>query len=163
MRAQDAPVHLKHTGVQQLVEDGLAESSVADVADGINAVIVIPIQKTQLHLVLEVVVSDVHGWFAGLLVNHKVPLVHDSQRVDLHFSHPLLWVLELAQVIFKVTFNKRLIAPPVLLQELHTFGTDFSMKALAMQHLFGDSPKQTRPIFGYLLPMQTQCFQVVIH
>lgn len=132
-------------------------------ADGINAVVVIPVQKAQLHLVLEVVVCDVDGWFSGLLEDQKIPLVHDSQCVDLHLSHPLLRVLKLVQVILKVTFNKRLIDLSVLLQEIHTFGSNFSMKALAMQHLLGDGPEQARAVFGNLLPMQTDRFQVFIH
>lgn len=160
---QIAAVHLKHAFVQQLVQDGLAERGVLDPADGINAVIVIPVQEAQLHLVLEVVACDVDGWLAGLLEDQKIPLVHGGQRVDLHLSHPLLWILKLAQVVLKVTFNKRLIGVSVLLQKLHTLRPDFSMKALAMQHLLGDSPKQTGPVFGYLLPMQTDRFQVVIH
>lgn len=154
-QTQKVPVDIEHIVIQQLVQDGLAEGGALNVADGINAVVVIPVQKTQPHLVLEVVVCDVDRWFAGLLEDLKIPLVHDSQRVDLHLSDPLLWVLKLVQIILKIAFNERLIALSVLLQELHTFGPDFSMKALAMQHLLGDSPKQARPVFGNFLPMQT--------
>lgn len=60
---QKAPVHLEHTFIEQLVQDGLAKSCVLDAAYRVNAVVVIPVQKTQPHLVLEVVVCDVDGWF----------------------------------------------------------------------------------------------------
>lgn len=162
-QSQSAAVLLEHAVVQQLVQDGLAEGGAFNAADGINAVVVIPVQETQLHLVLEVLVCDVDGWFAGFLEDQKISLVHDSQRVDLHLANPVLRILKLEQVILKVTFNKRFIALSVLLQELHTLGPNFSMKALAMQHLLGDSPEQARAVFGDLLPMQTDGSEVVIH
>lgn len=75
----------------------LAESGVLEVADGINAVVVVPVQEAQLnlrrgilllqylkgrtsggetlrsHLVLEVVVGDVDRRFPRLLKDHKIP------------------------------------------------------------------------------------------
>lgn len=148
-------VHFEHFVVQQLVHDRLTHGGTLDAADGVNTVIVVPVQKTQLHLVLEVVGSDADGRSPRLLENQEVPLVHYRQCIYLHFSDPLLWILKLVQIIFKVSFNKSLIAPSVFPEELHTFGSNLSVKTLAMQHLLSHSPKQARTIFGDLLPMQT--------